>query len=122
MIAESSIRRITLGHAQALFDLTPQSQQWPTQSGCEVIIAQTDGGMVPIVAPSATQSDKRKGKELYWKESKLCLAHPQGSVSPVFAGTLQGDAQVAGQQLFACATQAGFGTGTHVHVVGDGAP
>lgn len=122
VIAESTIRRITLWHAQALFELTPQSQQWPTQSGCEVIIAQTDGGMVPIVAPSATQSDKRKGKELYWKESKLCLAHPQGSVSPVFAGTLQGDAQVAGQQLFACATHAGFGINTHVHVVGDGAP
>ena len=122
VVPESTIRRITLSHSKAVFESTPSEQSWPEQAGCEVIIAQTDAGMVPIVQPSATQSDKRKGKELFWKESKLCLAHPLGSVTPTFAGTLQGDAQMAGRHLFACATRAGFGTRSYVHVVGDGAP
>lgn len=122
VVPESTIRAITLKHAQIMFETTPVPQSWPEHKGCDVIIAQTDGGMVPIMQASATQSDKRKGKTLFWKESKLCLAHPQGSVSPVFAGTLQGDAREAGKQLFACAGMAGFGTNSHVHVVGDGAP
>ncbi len=122
VVPESTIRAITLGHAQTMFEATPVTQSWPAHKGCEVIIAQTDGGMVPIMETSTTQADKRKGKKLFWKEHKLCLAHAQGSVTPVFAGTLQGDAQAAGKQLFACASLAGFGVNNHVHVVGDGAP
>ena len=71
---------------------------------------------------STTGADKRKGKKLFWKEHKLYLASAQGSVTPMFAGTLQGDARDAGKQLFACASLAGFGANSHVHVVGDGAP
>ena len=67
-------------------------------------------------------SDKRKGKKLYWKEAKLCLAHPQGSKTLVYGGTLQGDVATAGKKMFDCARQAGFGRGSHVHAVGDGAP
>jgi Uncharacterised protein family (UPF0236) len=35
---------------------------------------------------------------------------------------MQGDVDTAGQKLFECATQAGFGVGTRIHAVGDGAP
>src|SRR3989304_8010805 len=38
------------------------------------------------------------------------------------AAPRQGDVTTAGQKLFECAVQAGFGTGTRVHAVGDGAP
>ena len=72
--------------------------------------------------PDATMADQRKGKKLQWKEAKICLAHPQGSRTLVYGGTLQGDVATAGQKLFDCAKQAGFGRGTHVHAVGDGAP
>ena len=37
-------------------------------------------------------------------------------------GTLQGSVDKAGQCLFDCAVSAGFGIGTPVHGVGDGAP
>lgn len=45
-----------------------------------------------------------------------------GGKTLAYGGTLQGDVNTAGQQLLACATQAGFGRNTPVHAVGDGAP
>ena len=125
VIAESTIRRITEGHAQKIFEQAPSrgSLTWPQQRGSSaVLIVEMDGGMVPIVEPDASQSDQRKGKKLQWQEAKLCLAHAQGSTTLAYGGTLQGDVATAGQKLFDCARQAGFGRGTLVHAVGDGAP
>jgi hypothetical protein len=126
VIAESTIRRITEGHAQQIFAATRPAggpQAWPEQRGrSATLIVEMDGGMVPLVEPDATQADQRKGKKLQWKEAKLCLAHAQGSKTLVYGGTLQGDVATAGQQLFDCARQAGFGRGSYVHGVGDGAP
>ena len=103
--------------------LDEQTSVFPETAGLhKVIIAQTDGGMVPIVEPDAGQKDKRKGKTLMWKEAKISLAHSKGSKTPVYAGTIAGGPEVAGQQLLDCALRAGFGTGSQVHAVGDGAP
>jgi hypothetical protein len=127
-IGESTIQRITLGHAQTLhaqsvFALGLASQDFPETPGRhQEIVAQTDGGMIPIVEPDETQKDKRKGKTLSWREAKLCLAHAKGSQTPVYAGTIEGGVETAGRQLFACAVWAGFGATSHVHAVGDGAP
>lgn len=123
VLSESTIARITERHARAIFEAAPEPQDWPTQPGISTaIIVETDGGMVPIVETDATQADKRKGKKLLWREAKICLAHPQGSKTPAFGGTLQGDVDMAGQCLFDCAVQSGFGTNTPIHGVGDGAP
>ncbi len=123
VLGESTIARITEGHAQKIFEAAPPAQGWPTQDGISTtVIVETDGGMVPIVDIDENQSDKRKGKTLRWQEAKLCLAHPQGSKTLAFGGTLQGDVDTAGQCLFDCAVQAGFGKGTPIHGVGDGAP
>jgi hypothetical protein len=127
-IGESTIQRITLGHAQtlhaqSLFEAGLASQDFPETPGRhKQIVAQTDGGMIPIVAPDESQKDKRKGKTLSWREAKLCLAHAKGSQTPVYAGTIEGGVETAGRQLFACAVRAGFGTTSNVHAVGDGAP
>ena len=122
LLGESSIRRITEGHARQIFETASRSAVWPTQPGSSaVIIAEMDGGMVPIVEPDPSRADQRKGKKLQWKEAKICLAHPKGSKTLTYGGTLEGDVVTAGLQLFDCATQAGFGTSSHVHAVGDGA-
>src|SRR5271156_6276561 len=122
-IGESTIQRVTLGHAQALFEAGRPSQDFPQTPGLhKEIIAQTDGGMIPIVEPDAGQKDKRKGKTLSWREAKLCLEHAKGSQTPVYAGTIEGGVETAGRQLFACAVRAGFGANSNVHAVGDGAP
>lgn len=123
VLGESSIRRITEGHAQKIFEMADKPRDWPTQPGSSaVVIVEMDGGMVPIVEPDTTKMDQRKGKKLYWKEAKICLAHPQGSKTLTYGGTLLGDVVTAGQQLFGCAVQAGFGASTAIHGVGDGAP
>jgi hypothetical protein len=123
VLSESTVARITERHARAIFEAAPEPQGWPAQPGISTaIIVETDGGMVPIVEIDPTQPDKRKGKKLLWREAKIGLAHPQGSKTLAFGGTLQGDVDVAGQCLFDCAVQAGFGTNTLVHGVGDGAP
>ena len=64
---ESTIRRITLLHAQAILEATPVDDTWPTAAGCQTVIVEMDGGMVPIVEADAAQKDRRKGKILHWK-------------------------------------------------------
>lgn len=80
-----------------------------------------DGGRVPIVEADATQTDRRQGKTLQWKEAKRCLAHAAGSQTLRHGGTLQGTVSEAGKQLFGCAKRAGFGKASQAHAVGDGA-
>ena len=122
-IGESTIQRVALGHAKTVFEAGGASQDFPQTVGRhEEIVAQTDGGMIPIVEPDPSQKDKRKGKTLLWREAKISLAHAKGSKTPVYAGTIEGGVQTAGRQLFECAVRAGFGANSHVHVVGDGAP
>ena len=121
MLGESTIRRITEEHAQRIFETAQLNESWPAKTGAATVIAQMDGGMVPIVEPDAAQKDKRKGKRLLWKEAKICLAHEKGSKTLVYGGTLQGDVAQAGKELFHCATVAGFGSNSRIHAVGDGA-
>jgi hypothetical protein len=91
----------------------------------DTVIAESDGSMVPIVETyvpetSKKPKDRRKNKKLSWKEARLSLAHAKGSTCPCFAGTME-SVEVAGEQLLACANQAGAHKDTHVHCVGDGA-
>lgn len=120
-LSETTIRRITEAHAQAIHAATALDKTWPETAGIAVVVAQMDGGMVPIVESDPTQSDRRKGKSLRWKEAKICLAHAQGSATLHYGGTLCGDVAVAGAQWFDCAKRAGFGSTTQLHAVGDGA-
>jgi hypothetical protein len=122
-IGESTIQRITLGHAQAMFESGVDELDFPKAPGLHKrIVTQTDGGMLPVVTADASQKDKRKGKTLSWREAKISLAHAKGSRAPVYAGGIEGGVEEAGRRLFACAVRAGFGADSRVHAVGDGAP
>ena len=122
-IGESTIQRIALGHAGAMFESDRPSADFPEEPGRHrQIVAQIDGGMIPVVQPDAAQKDKRKGKTLAWKEAKISLAHAKGSRTPIYGGGIEGGVEAAGQRLFGCAVRAGFGADSHVHAVGDGAP
>ena len=122
-IGESTIQRITLSHARAIFESGRPSLEFPQAPGRhKQIVAQIDGGMIPVVEPAADQKDKRKGKKLSWKEAKISLAHAKGNRTPVYGGGIEGGVEVAGRRLFDCAVRAGFGADSRVHAVGDGAP
>jgi hypothetical protein len=122
-IGESTIQRIALGHAQAIFESGRDEVNFPRAPGRhKQIVAQIDGGMIPVMTPDGNRKDKRKGKTLSWREAKISLAHGKGSRTPVYAGGIEGGVEEAGRRLFACAVRAGFGADSHVHAVGDGAP
>lgn len=121
LLSESTIRRVTEAHAQNIYTAAQVDETWLIEAGCRSVIVEMDGGMVPIVEADAAQTDRRKGKTLQWKEAKLCLAHVTGSQTLSYGGTLQGNVEEAGKQLFGCARRAGFGKTTQVHAVGDGA-
>lgn len=125
-VPSSSARTITEHHAQTIHEQERLQRDIPEQAGVAVIIAETDGTMIPILKPvnrerEADPLDKRKARQGCWKEARLSLTHPQGSVSPVFGGTI-GRPDEVGDQLLHCALRSGMGQTTSVHSVGDGAP
>jgi hypothetical protein len=118
---ESTIRKTTLHHAQHMHAQQEAITEPLKTKGCNVVVAEIDGCMLPIVTIGDAEGDKRKQKTLHWKEVRLALAHELGSVTPQFAATFGGSVDDAGQSLLNCAVAAGFGTQTKLHSVGDGA-
>lgn len=124
-VPTSSARMLTEHHAQTIHEQECFLSEIPEHAGVACIIAETDGTMIPILQPldietEAEVVDKRKVRKGGWKEARLALTHPQGSVSPVFGGTI-GRPDEVGDQLLNCALRSGMGQATLVHSVGDGA-
>ena len=124
----SAVRALTEEHGAAMWTQEPQKSDGPAGSdrpGVPVLIAEMDGSMLPVVETGEPREgtapiDRRKTRQVSWKEARLCLAHEPGSVTPVFGATL-GSVQEAGERLAVCAREAGAGRQTQIHGVGDGA-
>lgn len=119
-VPASAARKQTQQHAAQMKAGEPATTSLP-KGGVPQVIAQTDGCMIPIVK-IATKGprDRRKRRLVEWQEARLSLAYRAGSLSKYYQATLQAVA-VAGQQLLACACQAGAGHKSRIHCVGDGA-
>lgn len=123
----SAARSITEHHAKKITDLS-EALRLPVNLPVDVVIGETDGSMIPIVETDVPEKaelldvlpDRRKHKRLFWKEARLSMAHGKGSMTPIFAGTMD-CVQIAGQQLLSCVITAGATEKTKVHCVGDGA-
>jgi hypothetical protein len=76
--------------------------------------------MLPIVETKTSARDKRKKKNLVYKEARLCLSYKDGDVVPRFAATM-GDVNLTGKYLRQTAEKSGLGVNTSIHAVGDGA-
>ena len=118
----STVRKTTENHAKKILAQQEEKKEVIKTGGCEILIAEIDGSMVPIVKENGASKDKRKGKKTFWKEARLALAHERGSVTPKFRATFGGSVDDAGETLRNCAIAAGFGQGSRLHIVGDGAP
>jgi len=94
------------------------------EAGWDWLITEADGSLVPIVRNDALRGapsrDRRKGKELLWREARLCLAHEPGQLTARYAATL-GDVEATGARWLDCVARAGAGSRTQIHCVGDGA-
>ena len=114
-VATGRLRRHTLVHGARLGAAEP-----PPRCAAAVLVTEMDGSLIPIVVPPAGGADRRKGKDLLWREVRLCLAREKGSATPCYGATL-GSAGVAGALWRQTAVAAGLDTRTQVHGVGDGA-
>jgi hypothetical protein len=121
----SATRTVTQAHGEAMLREEPASELG--KQGARLVIAGMDGSMVPIVSIRTDEKgreikgDKRKHRELSWKEARLCVARDPRSVSGHYRATM-GDVEQAGLQLVGCVAEAGGGKSTKLHCVADGAP
>jgi hypothetical protein len=91
-----------------------QKSDWPDRPGVPVLIV--DGSMLPVVEvaepkPGEGPQDRRKTRQVSWKEARLALAHEAGSVTPIFGATM-GGVEEARERLAVCALEAGAGNQT----------
>lgn len=113
----SGVRSCTLAHAKASGALEHEA----TKQSVQTLVTEMDGTMLPMVTTkSGPGLDGRKGKELSWREARLCLARDLDVVDGVYGATF-GTVQVAGLLWRQVAEAAGLDSKTRVHGLGDGA-
>jgi hypothetical protein len=113
----SGARQQTLFHAKAIGGVEHEPPGEPVKT----LITQTDGCMLPIVTPAVDlELDRRKGKQLSWREARLCLARSSEVVDCVYGATF-GTPKVVGLVWQQVAQAAGLGPDTQVHGLGEGA-
>lgn len=116
-VPASGARCCTLAHAKASGALEHEAAKQSVQT----LVTEMDGTMLPMVATkSGPGLDGRKGKELFWREARLCLARDLDVVDGVYGATF-GTVQVAGLLWRQVAEAAGLDSKTRVHGLGDGA-
>lgn len=128
----SSERTITLRHANKMKQQLKQEvtqankrsnkKALTTRDGSAFIVSETDGSMIPIVVhKKSSVKDRRKSKEVMYREARLTLAHASNSATPIFSAII-GEPIDVGKHIRFCIDKAGCGGNSMVHAVGDGAP
>lgn len=123
----SSAQAITQSHAQVVHEGQVLSHEISGQPGVRQLIAEMDGTLLPIVETTAgvtdegTPIDRRKTRQVSFKEARLALVRSSDEERPHFGSTF-GGVDEAGAQLLNSAIAKGLGANTQVHAVGDGAP
>src|SRR2546425_1743619 len=125
-IPVSTVRTVTEQHGAAMLVRHQQCREWPNEAGVATLITEMDGSMLPVVetvnpVAAATPRDRRKTRQLSWKEVRLCLAHEPGRENPVYFGATTGGVHEAAEQWRECTIVAGAGKKTKFHGLGDGA-
>ena len=110
----AAARQHTLAHARAIGAL--QHRPAPAAG---MTLTGLDGSMVPIVE-SGSGADRRKGKELIWKQANLCCARAQDTVACVYGATMA-SVRMAGLLWLEVALGAGLAPASSIHAVADGA-
>lgn len=116
-LGASAARQQTLIHAKAIGAV----EHTPPEQPAKTLVSALDGSMIPIVKTVEDENlDRRKAKQLYWREVRLCCARPKEAVDCVYGATLA-SIQVAALLWRETARAAGLGPETYVHGLGDGA-
>lgn len=115
-ISPTVLRHWTLQHARQSAGTKLEALPVPR----EALITALDGSMVPIVRP-AQSGDRRKNKELLWREIRVAVARRKEDASARYGATLA-SCLGAGLMWRQTAEQSGLREHTPVHALADGAP
>jgi len=126
-VPTSSAQAITEDHARGIRESECLQTEIPERPGVDRIVAELDGSMIPIVTTDSVPlgdelTDRRKTRQVRWKEARLTLARRLGSVEAVYETMFLGSVDDAGDRMVHCAIEAGAGENTKIHCVSDGAP
>ena len=110
----SGARQHTLTHAKAIGAVEHQ----PVKPAA-IVLTGMDGSMIRIVEPGQ-YSDKRKGKQLSFKQANLCCARAKDAADAVYGATMA-SVKMAGLVWQEVAKGAGLVERTYTHAVADGA-
>ena len=90
-LCASAVRARTLAQAKAIGAV----EHAVPKVSVKTLATQIDGTMLPIVETKGGPGlDGRKGKQLSWREARLCFAHPLEAVDAVYGATF-GTVQIA---------------------------
>jgi hypothetical protein len=120
-LSETKLRKITLRHAQSIYEndrCGTLTGALPGE-GADAIIAEADGTMLPVVEFDGEATDQRKNRTVKWEETKLCAAQARGEKQAIYGSGE--NVQDLGMQWAECVRQAGAGVDSPIHVVCDGA-
>jgi hypothetical protein len=115
-ISPTMLRHWTLQHARQSASTKVEALPAPRQA----LITALDGSMVPIVRP-AQSGDRRKNKELLWREIRVAIARRKEDASARYGATLD-SCLGAGLMWRQTAEHGGLRDETPVHALADGAP
>jgi len=118
-----SVNRVRQGCVQAACRMPPPLAVGTLPAGGpEWIVTETDGTMLPMVDTSQAPAgaDRRKHRRTHWQEARLSAARAQGSATARY-GYSRSDTTDAGVAWARTTAQAGWGTASRLHAVGDGA-
>jgi hypothetical protein len=79
-VSVEAIRQQTLRHGRSIHQLGPEPL-----APAKTLIVQMDGTMIPVME-AGKGSDRRKDKQLLWREARLCLARPSDKKHRLFMG------------------------------------
>ena len=116
------IRQTALRHAQRIEQACRQRDPvgaLPAQ-GADWIVTSADGTMVRLVR-TGKEGDRRKTRQLEWKEARLAAAQAHGAKTITYEATL-GSVKDLGERWAQAVRQAHWGANSNIYSITDGAP
>ncbi|MDP6736542.1 MAG: UPF0236 family protein [Nitrospinaceae bacterium] len=118
----SAVASVTREHARAIAakQEAREGAHILPGKGAATVVAEADGSFLRIVSTDDTKTDRRKTREVQYREARLCAACAKGSQSIYYDATFSDVRNIAGLWSFT-AKDAGMAMHSKVHIVADGA-
>lgn len=118
----SAVADVTRNSAQAIA-MEQQGREGANRlpaQGAQQLVAEADGSFLRIVSTSPAKGDRRKSRQVAYREVRLCAASAQGSARICYDASF-GEVDTMAALWSFTAKEAGMSVESKVHIVSDGA-